>query len=86
MKRTSYDEDNDKQLKVKDEGTKHPRDGMLKKETVSCYPNGEKAHWIKTDAECKYKCIWSVVDYVYKVYSSILLSSTICIVDFVLEF
>ncbi|XP_023729991.1 protein LAZY 1-like [Lactuca sativa] len=51
MKRTSYDEDNDKQLKVKDEGTKHPRDGMLKKETVSCYPNGEKAHWIKTDAE-----------------------------------
>ncbi|CAI9277220.1 unnamed protein product [Lactuca saligna] len=51
MKRTSYDEDNDKQLKVKDEGTKRPHDGMLKKETVTCYPTGEKAHWIKTDAE-----------------------------------
>ncbi|KAI3503588.1 hypothetical protein L1887_32034 [Cichorium endivia] len=34
-----------------DEGNTHPREGMLKKETVSCYPTGEKAHWIKTDED-----------------------------------
>lgn len=69
----------DEQMILEDEGNIHPLDGMLKKEIVT----GEKAHWIKTDEECKFKFHFLTV--AYKI-THVFFFFIICIVDFVLEF
>lgn len=59
-------------MTFEDEDIMYPRAGTLLKETVSSsvfankpsnsQPAGRKAHWIKTDADCEYKSIITVIN------------------------
>ncbi|KAM0058512.1 putative protein LAZY1 [Helianthus debilis subsp. tardiflorus] len=61
VKKMCYDESYDKEAASDDEDDMYYQDAMFKKETISSniQPTGRKAHWIKTDADCKYTCIIS---------------------------
>ncbi|KAJ0429185.1 putative protein LAZY1 [Helianthus annuus] len=59
VKKMCYDESYDKEVTSDDDDDMFNQDGMFKKETIcsNVQPAGRKAHWIKTDADCKYTCI-----------------------------
>ena len=49
------DEGYNKEVTPEDEENMYPTAGMFGNRAINNQPDGKKEHWIKTDADCKYK-------------------------------
>ncbi|GJW94746.1 LAZY 1-like protein [Tanacetum coccineum] len=55
VKKMCKDEGYDKEVTLEDEEKMYPTTGMFGNRAINNQPGGKKEHWIKTDADCKFR-------------------------------